>query len=90
MKITKWVDFGCEVEVDVSSEDIRAALSEAFTEATRDNPGEPPPWLGDVTRALNGMAVFLNALTAEQIAAMTPGQRKVVSEFLARAAERFR
>ncbi len=90
MKITKWVDFGCEVDVDISSDDIRAALSESFSEATRDNLGEPPPGPRDVLRALNGMAAFLNALTNEQISALTPGQRKVVASFLAGAAERFK
>lgn len=89
MKITKWVDFGCEVDIDVSAEDISAALAESFVEATRDNLGEAPPSCGQVARALNGMAAFLNALTDEQIASMTTGQRGVVAKFLAKAATRF-
>jgi hypothetical protein len=89
VKVSKWVDMGADVEVEISAEDIRVALDEMFEEITHDRLGEDGPSCGEVTRALNGMARFLNALTDEHIARLTDGQRKTVHTFLGKAAERF-
>lgn len=90
MKVSKWVDFGQEVEVELSMEDVRAALSEAFHEVTReDRLGEPGPTNGEVMMAFNNLAGFLRAFTDEQIAQMKPAQREVIGKFLAEQAARY-
>jgi hypothetical protein len=89
MKISKWVDMGQEVEVEICAQDIRAALSEAFSVVTCDPLGEEGPNRNDVLIALNGMAAFLNALTEDQIATLLLGQRPIIQAFLLKAAARF-
>jgi hypothetical protein len=89
MKITKWVDMGEEVEVEVSTEDIRAALAESFAEVTKDLLGELPSTF-PVVSALSDIGKFLRALSDEQIALLNPAQRRVVGQFLAEQAARFR
>ena len=88
MKITKFIDLGQEVEVEISAEDVAQSLAEDFAIANRETIGEKPLRF-DLVRALNSMAVFLNALTDEQIALLEPKPRKLVREFLHRAALRF-
>jgi hypothetical protein len=90
MTITTWVDLGSkEVEVSVTSEDIRTSIQESFDAATRDTLGEPVSrW--DLVRALKSMAAFLDALSEEHIATLGPEVRKTVAKFLAKHAERFR
>ena len=90
MKVTKWVDMGQEVEVDVGVDDIRSALAEAFAAVTEDRLGENGPNKNDVLLALNSMAAFLNALTDGQIGLLTLGQRITVESFLTRVAARFK
>ncbi len=90
MKITKWVDFGQEIEINVDSKDISAALAEAFAVVTKDRLGEEGPNRNDILIALNAIAAFLNALTDQQISLMTLGQRITVSGFLAKHAARFK
>lgn len=89
MKITKWVDMGQEVEIHISAEDIRIALSEAFSEATKEKLGE-----GDnkheILLALNSIAGFLNALEQHQLDSLTLAQRLVIEKFLRDAADRFK
>lgn len=90
MKVSKWVDFGQEVEVELSMEDVRAALNEAFYEVTReDRLGEPGPTNGEVMMAFNNIGGFLRALTGQQIAQMKPTQREVIGKFLAEQATRY-
>ena len=90
MKVTKWMDMGADVEVNVTSEDIRIALSESFEHVRYDRLGEPGPGRWDVTQALNDIATFLNALTDTQICILTTSQRKSVASYLSKQAQRFR
>lgn len=89
MKVSKWVDFGQDVEVDISADDIRAALAEAFNVVTEDRLGEGGPNRNDVLLAFNSMAAFLNALSDQQIGLLTSAQRLHVEKFLRKAAGRF-
>lgn len=90
MKIRKWVDMGQEVEVEIGADDIRSALSEAFSRVMQDRLGEEGPTRQEVTLALNDIAIFFNALTDQQIDLLTLGQRNIVQVFLFKAAERFK
>jgi hypothetical protein len=90
MKISKWVDMGQEVDIEIDFNDIRVALAEAFEPITRERLGEEGPSCGDVGRALNSMAAFLNALTDEHIAQLTAMQRSVIGRFLADTSLRFK
>jgi hypothetical protein len=78
-----------EVEVGVTSEDVRIALAESFDRVTRDPLGEPGPGRWDVTQALNNIAAFLNALTDAQIGLLLPAQRSTAASYLSKQAERF-
>lgn len=89
MKIRKWVDFGQEVDVEIGMEDIRSALGEAFSNVTADRLGEERPNRGNVARALNSIAGFLNALTDEHVALLSSAARSTVRTFLVKAADRF-
>ena len=89
MKVSKWIDMGQEVEVEIGMDDIRAALNEAFSRVTTDPLGEEGPNVRTVMMAFNGLANFLNALTDAQIAMLTSVQQDVIRNFLARSAERF-
>jgi hypothetical protein len=89
VKLSKWVDMGQEVEVEIGVDDIRAALGEAFEVVTRDPLGEEGPSRFDVIRALNMIGAFLNALTDEQIALLTDPVRRNVQTYLAKTSERF-
>lgn len=88
MRITKWVDMGAEVEVDISVEDIRRALSDYFAEVTRDPLGERQNG-NDIKIALNQIAAFLRALTDEQIAMLSAAQCAMIHKFLSEQSERF-
>lgn len=88
MKISKWVDMGAEVEVDISVEDIRGALSEYFHEVTRDPLGERQNG-NDIKIALNQIGAFLRALPDEQIVLLNPPQRTMIHKFLSEQAARF-
>jgi len=89
MKVSKWVDFGQEVEVEIGVDDVRAALAEGFHLATEDRLGEPGPLPMEVIRAFNDMAIFLRALSDSQIALLTPAQRAVIHAFLSEQSQRF-
>lgn len=90
MKVSKWVDMGQEVDVEISVEDIRCALAEAFSAVTEDRLGEPGPSRQDIARALNLIAQFLKALTDGQIDMLTFGQRFAIEKFLSEQTVRFR
>jgi hypothetical protein len=82
------VDLGSqEVEVDLDLHDIAAALSEAFARATGDD--EWRAGARDVMRAVHRIGVFLNGLSDDHIARLNDAQRKVVADYLTRAAARF-
>ena len=79
MKITKWITVETEVEVSVDSEDITEALSEG---------------LGDdkakgCLRGLNRCATFLDAMTDDLIAGLSPSQKAVIEKFLRKHADRY-
>ena len=88
MKIYKWVDFGQEVAVDIGAEDISGVLAEAFSKVEEDQLGESLP-IHYVFRSMNYIGAFLNGFKDEHIAMLTEAQRKTISGFLAKAAERF-
>lgn len=90
MKVKQWVDFGQEVEIDVSITDIRAALGECFENVTQDRIGEEGPSVGDVLHALNSIAKFFNAMTDEQIALLSEKARIMVGNFLSDQEKRFK
>lgn len=88
MKVSKWVDFGQEVEIDIDLTDVRCAIEEACARVT--NPQfEEEPTRNDVVMALSQVGLFLKALTDEQIALLNESQRSIVSGFLADHAKRF-
>ncbi len=89
MKVSKWVDFGQEVDVEITTEDIRVALSESFSAVTDDRLGEPGPNRSEVICAFNRIGAFLTAVTDEQIGLLAPNQREIIGKFFATAARRF-
>ncbi len=89
MKVSKWIDFGQEVEVEITTEDICAAIGEAFSAVTEDRLGEPGASRGEVIRAFNVIGNFLTAVTDEHINQLLPAQRELVGKYLATAARRF-
>lgn len=88
MKISKWVDFGQEVEVDIDVNDIRGALSEAFATVEGVDFDERPT-AREICSALNRIGSFLNAVTDEHIEKLNESQRETIAEYLATAAMRF-
>ncbi len=89
MKISKWVDMGQEVEIEVGVDDVRAALAEAFDNVTQDRLGEEGPNRSEVALTLNNIAQFLKALTDDQIAMLSPQARELTAKFLAEQSKRF-
>ena len=81
MKITKWVDMGAEVDVDIDARDISAALSEVFSVVVEPK-FEEVATARDVIRAIAMVGTFLTALTDEHIAALNEAQRTTVFRFL--------
>lgn len=90
MIVKKWIDVRQEIEVSIGADDIRIALSEAFSVVITDRLGEEGPSQRDVLAALNSIAGFLNGMLDEHIASMSPKQRETVGKYLASAAERFK
>jgi hypothetical protein len=84
MKVKAWVKVFQEVEANVDVADISAALSEAFSAARGEEPNAR-----NVLLALNDIAVFLKAITDDQIRSMQPSPRAFVAEFLSKQAARF-
>jgi len=86
MKVTKWVHFGQEVEINISMHDIREALTEALgSPATSEH--EP---MKAVFACLAQTTTFYRAITDEQIVLMNDNQRKLIGQFLSEQADRFR
>lgn len=79
MKVSKWVDYSAEIEVEIGMEDIRAGIADALLSK---NPH-------DINGSLNTVGVFLRAFTDEQILALSPKVREVIRIFLSEAALRF-
>lgn len=84
MTITKSVDLGFqEVEIQIGAEDVQKALSVELADAEEKKEMS-------VRRALNSTAVFLNALTEDQIKAQPPAVRELVAKSLTKHAARFK
>lgn len=77
MKITQWVEWAGDVEIDVSMEDITNALSGAT-----DKPFA-------VSMGMNNAACFMRAIPDSIIAEMKEPHRKTIREFLLKQSERF-
>ncbi len=88
MKVTKWVDMGAEVTIDIGADEIRNALAEAFANTNQEL--EKAVNVHDILSAFNCIGSFLRAFTDEQIAALKPTQREIVGRFLMEAALRFK
>lgn len=94
MRVSKWVDFGQEIEIEFGMEDVKIALGEAFGKVGEDRTfrdlgeGEPhsPHHILD---ALNSVGRFLNSFKDEEIAILNDAQRETISKFLAKASEHF-
>lgn len=84
MKITKWLEMSDNVTIHIGTEDIRAALDEAFAAANQTDVN-----VRDIFGAFNSIASFLNAFTDENIAKLKPKQREIIGRFLRDAAARF-
>jgi len=93
MRISKWVDFGAEVDIEIDFHDVRAALGEAMARVTEERfeeGFEEVPTRFDVARALDSIGTFFNALTDEQIGLLTDAQQKLCADFLEWNAGRFK
>uniref|UniRef100_A0A6H1ZNW0 Uncharacterized protein n=1 Tax=viral metagenome TaxID=1070528 RepID=A0A6H1ZNW0_9ZZZZ len=77
MKITKFVQFDQEVDIELSSEDVQAIFD------------SEPDSLPNVLYGLNTVATFLKGVSDSKIAEMTDGQREVVSKFLSTQSDRY-
>jgi hypothetical protein len=89
MKISKWVDMGAEVDIEIGLDDVRGTLAEAFANITDDRLGEPGPNAAEVRKTLNMVGQFLKALTDEQIELIGRPSRMIVGAFLAAQAKRY-
>jgi hypothetical protein len=89
MTVKKWVESSQEVEIQIDADDIRCALSEAFDRA---NPRDcdDHPNRGDVTDALNAIGGFMNGLTEEHLALLSPAAIATVAGYFERTAARLR
>lgn len=89
MKISKWIDMGQEVEIEVGMEDIRCALAECFSKITSDRLGEAPANQAEISMAFSTLAEFLRAVTDRQIDTLTHAQRKIIETFLSDQSKRY-
>jgi len=89
MRVTKWVDLGQEVEIEIGADDIRLALAEAFANVTNDRLGEEGPNRAEIAYTLNSIGAYLKAMTAEHIALLTSAQRETIKLFLTEQAKRY-
>lgn len=88
MRVSKWVDFGQEVDIEIDFRDVQSAMGEAFERATEDRLGEEPS-RADISRAINMVGTFLKALPDAHIAVLGSEGRKIVHDFLLEHAARF-
>jgi hypothetical protein len=77
MRVTAWVEFSREIEVEIGRQEVL----EAFNESP--DPGDT--WF----TALNRFDLLLHALPDATIAAWTPAQRKAIGDFFTKHAARF-
>jgi hypothetical protein len=88
MKVTKWVDMGADVDVEIDVNDISAALSEAFEHAS-DGPLDERPTQNDITRAFNNIAQFFNGFTDAHLSLLNEKQKQVIGKYLDQQVRRF-
>jgi len=89
MKVTKWVDFGADVDIYIDLRDVQAAIAEAYERANRDDLDSELPWRADVAQAIVRTISFLKALTDEQIGVLNDIQRKLIADALSEQVGRF-
>ncbi len=89
MKVFKWVESAQEVEIEITTDDIRAALAESFSEITADRLGEDGPRRSEIVQAFNLVGQFLNAVTDDQVRQMLPNQIGLIAAFLTAAGARY-
>ena len=77
MKITKFVQFDTEVEIDLSSEDVQTIF-----DSEHDS-------LSYVLYGLNNVATYLKGISSAKIAEMSNSQKEVVRNFLLTQSERY-
>lgn len=77
MKIMKWVKLEREIEVEITTEDIEAAL--------RSEPLGGPA----VMACLNNIGQTMRAIGEKSIAAISPGARKTIHDFLIEQSARY-
>jgi hypothetical protein len=77
MKITKYVCFDREVEIDITVEEITQAIY------------EEPDCMRNVLYGLNNVGMFLKAVPDSVISKLTEAQRKTIREFITEQASRF-
>ena len=89
VKVSKWVDMGAEMDIDISAEDVKCALAEAFADITRDRLPEDDTNAAQVIYALHCIGQFFNGITDEQIRLLNNKQLLMIGEYLAKQAQRF-
>jgi hypothetical protein len=77
MKITKYVCFDQEVEIDITVDEITQAIY------------EDPDCMKNVLYGLNNVGMFLKAVPDSAILKLTEAQRKMIREFITEQAARF-
>lgn len=77
-KISKWVEFSTEVEIDIGEEDIIEALACS---------GDTPKF---VINGMNMLARFTRSITDEIIDQLTQEQRKLIGDWLSMQADRYK
>ncbi len=89
MRISKWVDMGQAVEIEIGVDDIRASLSECFERATRDELGGEGPNRQQIIYSIDALAKCLRAMTDRHIDCLTHEQRRVIEAFLTEQSKRY-
>jgi len=89
MKISKWVDMGQEVEIEIGMEDIRYALAETFGRITRTDLPEFQANRAEISMAFSQIADFLRAVTDRQIDMLTHDARRIIEQFLVEQSKRY-
>jgi basic membrane lipoprotein Med (substrate-binding protein (PBP1-ABC) superfamily) len=77
LKITKYVCFDQEVEIDITVEEITKAIY------------EDPDCMKNVLYGLNNIGVFLRAIPDSAISKLNESQRKIIREFITEQVARF-
>lgn len=78
MRITKTIDVTCDVEIDLSADDLGLIISES------------PDRLATVLRGINDIARFMQAVPDEIITEMTGQQRSTIASFLEKQVDRLK